>query len=51
MLCVCERMLRKGLPFKTTANNLHGHENKPDLLPGDLGGLHFDAKSDSLLGG
>ena len=37
------------MPGKTTANNLHGHENKHELLLDDLGGFHFNVKTDSLL--
>ena len=39
----------KTFPCKTTSNNLHDHENNHNLLPDDLGSLHFGAKSDSLL--
>jgi hypothetical protein len=42
-------MLREVLPFKTAANNLHGHEIKHELLLDDLGGFHFSVKTDSLL--
>ena len=42
-------MLQIFLPFKTTPNNLHDHENKQNLLPHDLGHLYFDAKTDGLL--
>jgi len=43
-------MLREVLPFKTAANNLHGHEIKHELLLDDLGGFRFSVKTDSLLG-
>lgn len=43
-------MLREVLPFKTAANNLHGHEIKHELLLDDLGGFQFSVKTDSLLG-
>ncbi len=42
-------MLREVLPFKTAANNLHGHEIKHELLLDDLGGFRFSVKTDSLL--
>ena len=43
-------MLWELLPFKTTANNLRGHEIKHELLLDDLGGFRFSVKTDSLLG-
>jgi len=42
-------MLREVLPFKTAANNLHGHKIKHELMLDDLGGFRFSVKTDSLL--
>ncbi len=39
----------KTIAFKTTANNLHDHENTHNSLLDDPGGFHFSVKTGSLL--